>query len=109
MTENTRFTTPIRVDNHYMSRHPEKYPLLVAHPEWTDSIRTLERAMNGPDGTYLAESLTSLPRAKLSVIENGDLIAIVTQERRYRLFPPGFRRVGKRRPPPSAQCFKHTP
>lgn len=80
VTEKTHFTTPIRVDNHYMSRHPEKYPLLVAHPEWTDSIRTLERAMNGPDGTYLAESLTSLPRAQLSVIENGDLIAIVTRK-----------------------------
>lgn len=77
--ENERyFTAPLVVRNHYMSRHPKRYTMLVAHPEWTDSIAHLERASNGPDGHYLPESRTGLSRAVLSCIHDGDLAAIVT-------------------------------
>ncbi len=71
-------STPLVVKNHYMSRHAAKYEMLRRHPEWTDSIAAMERAANGPDGTYLAEAHTSLPKAKLCTIEDGDIIAIVT-------------------------------
>lgn len=74
------FTTPIRVDNHYMSLHADKYRLLREHPEWVDSVRAMENRYNGPDGTYLSEKWVGLSRKELSCIENGDLIAIVTRK-----------------------------
>lgn len=74
------FIAPICVNNHYMSSHPEKYKMLRIHPEWVDSIRTLEKASNGQDGCYLAERFTGLTKRDLSCIENGDVIAIVTRK-----------------------------
>ncbi len=71
-------TSPLVVDNHYMSRHADKYEMLRRHPEWTDSIAAMERTTNGPDGTYLPQENTGLPRKRLQAIEDGDLIAIVT-------------------------------
>ncbi len=76
--DNSHFCTPITVNNYYMSRHAKAYKMLNAHPEWTDSIAVLEKRSNGPDGNYLPERLTRLGKRSLSVIEDGDLIAIVT-------------------------------
>lgn len=73
-----KFRAPIKVNNYYMSRHASAYKMLVAHPEWTDSIRALERKFNGPDGYYLSEEHTALGKAYLGEIQNGDIIAIVT-------------------------------
>ncbi len=78
--DSVHFNAPITVNNNYMSQHPDKYPMLVKHPEWVDSIRTMERAQNGPDGTYLPESATGLNRQRLSAIHDGDLVAIVTRK-----------------------------
>lgn len=78
--DDRHFTAPIRVDDHYMSRHADKYRLLREHPEWVDSIRALERRYNGPDGTYLPEQSVGLPRRELACIHDGDLIAIVTRK-----------------------------
>ncbi len=78
--DSVHFNAPITVNNNYMSQHPDKYPMLVKHPEWVDSIRTMERAQNGPDGTYLPESATGLSRQQLSAIHDGDLVAIVTRK-----------------------------
>ncbi len=76
----TALTEPVNVDNHYMSRHPDKYKFLSLHPEWVDSIRTMEEATNGIDGRYLPERNTQLTRSKLKEIEDGDLVAIVTRK-----------------------------
>ncbi len=78
--DSLHFTEPITVSNNYMSLHAEKYPLLVRHPEWVDSIRSLERAQNGKDGTYLPKSATGLSQQQLSIIHDGDLVAIVTRK-----------------------------
>lgn len=72
------FTAPLHVRNHYMSSHPERYAMLAAHPEWTDSIARLERESNGADGHYLPENRTNLGRDALSCIDDGDIVAIVT-------------------------------
>lgn len=74
------FTVPIKVDNHYMSLHPDKYKFLKNNPVRIDSIRKMEKAENGTDGTYLGEDLTSLSRNELSCIADGDLVAIVTRK-----------------------------
>lgn len=78
--DGSHFTAPIRVDNHYMSRHADKYRLLREHPEWVDSIRSMEERLNGPDGTYLPEASVGLPHRELACIHDGDLIAIVTRK-----------------------------
>ncbi len=78
--DSLHFTAPITVNNNYMSQHADKYPLLVKHPEWVDSIRTMECAQNGKDGTYLPESATGLNQQQLSVIHDGDIVAIVTRK-----------------------------
>lgn len=72
------FTAPLFIRNHYMSRHPERYRILAAHPEWTDSIARMEHASNGADGYYLPESRTGMSRHILPCINDGDLVAIVT-------------------------------
>ncbi len=78
--DSRHFTATIKVDNHYMSAHPEKYAHLKGHPERVDSIRRMERRTNGPDGHYLPAALMGLSRKELSVIHDGDLIAIVTRK-----------------------------
>lgn len=74
------FTAPIVVDNHYMSQHPDKYKWLRVHPEWIDSIRSMERRYNGADGTFLPAARTNLTQQRLRCIHDGDLIAIVTRK-----------------------------
>lgn len=78
VADSKHFNTPLRVNNYYMSRFPERYKMLRMHPEWVDSIRTMEQAANGEGGTYLAEQHTALTRKELGIIKDGDLIAIVT-------------------------------
>lgn len=80
VSDSIHFTAPIRVENHYMSSHPEKYKYLRAHPEWVDSVKALEECFNGPDGFYLPAALTKLSRKELPCIHDGDLIALVTKK-----------------------------
>lgn len=74
------FTAPLHVNNYYMSRYPEKYRFLKGNRQRTDSIAALEKAMNGPDGTYLPESKVALGRQELGFIRDGDIVAIVTRK-----------------------------
>lgn len=80
VTDSLHCTAPIRVNNHYMSDHPDKYRFLKAHPEWVDSIARLEQRYNGDDGFYLPEAATGLDRKELGFIRDGDLVAIVTRK-----------------------------
>lgn len=95
VSDTIRFTAPVRVDNHYMSAHPEKYKMLKAHPEWTDSIRALERRFNGKDGFYLPAEATGLPPHELSAIKDGDVVAIVTRKDGIDYSHLGFAAWGK--------------
>lgn len=78
--DNANFTATINVQNHYMSKHPDKYKYLNAHKEWVDSIAHMEQRYNGIDGRYLPEEKTALSKKQLSKIENGDIVAIVTKK-----------------------------
>lgn len=80
VTDSLHCIAPIRVNNHYMSDHPDKYRFLKAHPEWVDSIARLEQRYNGDDGFYLPEAATGLDRKELGFIRDGDLVAIVTRK-----------------------------
>ncbi len=72
------FTAPKTVNNYYMSQHASDYKMLASHPEWVDSIRAMERYANGADGHYLPQTATKFSPEQLSVIHDGDIIAIVT-------------------------------
>ena len=72
------FTAPITVNNFYMSQHADQYAFLRGNAAYTDSIRAMEQAANGPDGCYLPEEATALPQNRLKSVHDGDLVAIVT-------------------------------
>ena len=74
------FTMPIRIANHYMSAHPDKYKFLKNNPQRVDSIAKLEKKYNGADGYYLSEKKTGLKQSVLSSIHDGDIVAIVTKK-----------------------------
>lgn len=77
---NRHFTAKRQTRNYYMSRNPSKYRMLKAHPEWVDSIASLEKEYNGVQWNYLPAASTGLSPRQLSVIRNGDLVAIVTRK-----------------------------
>ncbi len=77
---NQHFTAKGQTRNYYMSHNPSKYRMLKAHPEWIDSIASLERQYNGIRWNYLPAASTGLSNQQLSVIHDGDLIAIVTRK-----------------------------
>ncbi len=80
VSDDKHFTTPIRIANHYMSTHPDKYKFLKDNQQRVDSIAKLEKAYNRSDGYYLSEEKTGLRQQELSAIHDGDLIAIVTKK-----------------------------
>lgn len=71
-------TATFRVDNHYMSQHPDAYRHLRGRKERIDSIRALEVSGNGGGFCYLPKEKTRLDRKVLGFIRDGDVIAIVT-------------------------------
>ncbi len=95
VTDERLFTAPLSINNYYMSRNAVKYKMLRLHPEWSDSIRRMEARENGADGTFLPEAATALPRERLSVVQNGDIIAIVTHKKGLDYSHLGFAYWGK--------------
>lgn len=80
VNDEKHFTSVINVQNHYMSKHPDKYKFLNEKQSRIDSIVTLEKKYNGIDGHYLPESKTQLCKQQLKSIHDGDIIAIVTRK-----------------------------
>ena len=80
VSDTKHFTSPMIVNNYYMSAHPASYKFLKAHPEWADSIAQMEKEHAGRDGYYLTEAQKKLGRSALSVIQDGDIVAIVTKK-----------------------------
>ncbi len=74
--------TPLVIKLNYMSLHPDRYRQLAAHPDWVERLKPLEQQYSMRDGQYLSqEELRRLgSRAFRGVIEEGDIIAIVTSK-----------------------------
>lgn len=74
--------TPLVVKLNYMSQHYDKYRQLAAHPDLVERLKPLEQQYSGRDGEYLSqEELLRLGSAAFrGVIEEGDIIAIVTSK-----------------------------
>lgn len=78
VTDPQCFTSPITVNNHYMSDHADQYRFLSGKADRIREIRRLEQQYNRNDGFYLPESKTGWNARRLQCIHSGDIVAIVT-------------------------------
>lgn len=66
----------LRID--YMSRHPELYPMLRAHPAWVQPIRAMEERLSGLQVRYIPKHEIGNTPVCRRAIADGDILAIVT-------------------------------
>lgn len=64
----------------YMSRHPQSYFALKAHPDLVKPLAQLERKFSGKPMRYLPQSNCGLSRKELGAIHDGDIVYIVTSK-----------------------------
>lgn len=74
------FTHQQMVNLHYMTDHPESYPLLKKNLQERKKIGVLERASSNKKVRYIPASLLGEPKQKLKYVHDGDIIAIVTKK-----------------------------
>lgn len=74
------FTGRQKIDLHYMSSHPEKYPMLKGKPETIRQIRANENRVNGKVVAYLPSDKLNWDEKRLLQIKNGDILALVTKK-----------------------------
>lgn len=73
---NPPFTAIQQLNIHYMSRHPQAYKALKAHPELVPLIRRQEQALTGRTYRYVPKSAVKNTQLLRSTIKDGDIIAI---------------------------------
>lgn len=77
----TPFSATQLLDLHYMSQHPNLYPMLRDDKEAQLQIRKYEQAENGRQVRYIPRSqLNGTKSSALSVVKDGDILAIVTRK-----------------------------
>lgn len=75
------FTAVQRLDLHYMTKHPNAYPMLCDDKQAQQIIRRLEQAESRQDIRYIPHSqLSGTKKSPLNIIHNGDILAIVTKK-----------------------------
>ena len=72
------FTAVQKIDVHYMSQHPDRYPMLKGHDEDIAQIRRYEQEINGQSVRYMPRTLLNRDRKTLGCVEDGDILALVT-------------------------------
>ncbi|MCM1107650.1 MAG: DUF1460 domain-containing protein [Clostridium sp.] len=65
---------------YYMSKHPERYPLLKGNAESVACIRRNEERVNGQTVRYIPAYLLKESPKELACIKDGDILAIVTRK-----------------------------
>ena len=70
------FTAVQTLDVHYMSRHPQAYKALKAHPAMASAIKAQEEALCGRQYRYIPKSEVGNTKALRSAVRDGDIIAI---------------------------------
>ncbi len=80
-TASKPFTAVQTLDINYMSKHPQSYKQLKAHPEFVDVIRSYERGYSGKTYRYIPKSeVGGRQSGKLGIVETGDIIAMLTSK-----------------------------
>lgn len=77
------------LDLHFMSRNPEKYPLLKNDSKAVAAIAGFEKASNGKAIKYLPKEFLNGNAAQLN-IKNGDIIMLVTTQKGLDIAHMGF-------------------
>src|SRR5574344_114162 len=64
----------------YISNHPSSYEALQHHTEYIPRIREAEQRLTGKEYRYIPKSLVGESSQKSSCIDDGDILAIVTNK-----------------------------
>ena len=76
-----RISRPQKLDLHYMSQHPQSYPMLKDDTKAQAKIRQYERESDGRTVKYIPRDQLNQPRSSaLGVVHDGDILAIVTKK-----------------------------
>lgn len=76
-----RISRPQKLDLHYMSQHPQSYPMLKDDTKAQAKIRLYERESDGRTVKYIPRDQLNQPRSSaLGVVHDGDILAIVTKK-----------------------------
>ena len=67
----------LKVD--FMSKHPERYPMLKNNEEELNEIKACEKTLTGRKVVYVPKSKLQMLNEKKGYIENGDILAFVTR------------------------------
>lgn len=74
----------------FMGDNPDKYSMLVKHPEMVDDIRRHERLMDGSEAFYIPKHLVKDAPETRRAISDGDIIAITTSKEGLDIAHVGF-------------------
>jgi len=89
-------STTQRLDLHYMSLHPDYYPMLRNDKDAQQLIRKYERESEGRTVRYIPRAqLNKAKNTALGLIEDGDILAIVTKKNGLDTSHIGFAVWGK--------------
>lgn len=72
------FTSVQTVSVNYMSRHPQSYKALKAHPQYVSVIAGQEKLLTGQKFRFIPKSEIRNSKLLRSVIHDGDILAITT-------------------------------
>ena len=72
------FTATQHINVHYMSQHPDLYPMLKGKQDDIARIRRYEEEINGTAVRYIPSRLLGRDRKTLRCVEDGDILALVT-------------------------------
>lgn len=75
------FTAIQKVNINYMTKHPNLYKQLKAHPEFVKKISEYERGTSGMTFRYIPKELVGGRQSgPLGIVEDGDIIAMLTSK-----------------------------
>lgn len=65
----------------YMTKHVNRYPMLVKHPEWIPLIRQMEESLTGRTYRYIPKNRLGDSKLLRQTIHDGDIIVILTSKK----------------------------
>ena len=72
------FSAVQKLSVNYMSRHPQAYKALKAHPEWVSTISQQEQALTGRTCPYIPKSRMQNNDVMRRAVHDGDILALTT-------------------------------
>ena len=89
------FTAGRQLQLNFMSTHPEYYTMLKDKPEDIKTIARLEKEVSGITVRYIPSNLLNESKEKLKSVQDGDILALVTDKSGLDVSHVGFAHWGK--------------